>query len=526
MPVAVTYPGVYVEELPSGVHTIVGVATSIAAFVGRALRGPTDQATTIFSFADYQRQFGGLWRSSTTSYAVQQFFQNGGGQAIIVRVAEASAAPETYTIGTTKFTAASSGTWGANLNIVVDYNTKNPADTNLFNLSIYDDPTFKNDAGKQGGSGAREIFANLSINPADPRFAVTILQQQSQLLQLPDYNAGTPPPRPDKTDPAAAKDPTKAPQPDKKSSDGKDIGSKEVQGAELKKTGIYALLNADIFNILCIPPYNFTTEVDNGTWSAAATFCHNKRAMLLVDAPSTWVASPPPDPSSFTIAEPNSTNAAVYFPRLLMPDPLQDGNLQSFAPCGSVAGIYARTDVARGVWKAPAGTAAGLQGVAGFQINGVSGNLTDGEIGGLNPVGINSLRNLPIIGPVIWGARTLDGADVKSSDWKYVPVRRLALYLEESLFRSLSWVVFEPNDEPLWASIRLNVGAFMQGLFRQGAFQGQSAKDAYFVKCDKDTTTQNDINLGVVNIVVGFAPLKPAEFVVIQIQQMAGQIQT
>jgi hypothetical protein len=142
----------------------------------------------------------------------------------------------------------------------------------------------------------------------------------------------------------------------------------------------------------------------------------------------------------------------------------------------------------------------------------------------LNPLGVNCLRTFPIIGSVVWGSRTLRGADLLADEYKYVPVRRLALYLEESLFRGTQWVVFEPNDEPLWSQIRLNVGAFMQNLFRQGAFQGKTPSEAYFVKCDKETTTQNDINLGVVNVVVGFAPLKPAEFVIIKIQQMAGQI--
>ena len=148
------------------------------------------------------------------------------------------------------------------------------------------------------------------------------------------------------------------------------------------------------------------------------------------------------------------------------------------------------------------------------------------ENGALNPVGVNALRIFPIFGTIAWGGRTLDGADQIASEWKYIPVRRFALYLEETLFRALKWVVFEPNDEPLWSQIRLNVGAFMQGLFRQGAFQGQTPKDAYFVKCDSETTTQADINLGIVNIVVGFAPLKPAEFVIIKIQQITGQIPT
>jgi phage tail sheath protein FI len=181
----------------------------------------------------------------------------------------------------------------------------------------------------------------------------------------------------------------------------------------------------------------------------------------------------------------------------------------------------ARTDTARGVWKAPAGLDAALNGIQGLQVN-----LTDAENGMLNPLGINCLRDFKINGRVVWGARTLRGADQLADEYKYIPVRRTALYIEESLYRGTQWVVFEPNDEPLWAQIRLNVGAFMHDLFRQGAFQGQTPKDAYFVKCDKETTTQNDINLGIVNIVVGFAPLKPAEFVIIKIQQITGQIDT
>ena len=155
----------------------------------------------------------------------------------------------------------------------------------------------------------------------------------------------------------------------------------------------------------------------------------------------------------------------------------------------------------------------------------VTYKMTDLENGGLNPFGLNALRSFPIYGDISWGARTMDGADQKASEWKYIPVRRIALYIEESLYQGLRWVVFEPNDEPLWAQIRLNVGAFMNTLFRQGAFQGKSSSEAYFVKCDKESTTQNDIDRGIVNIVVGFAPLKPVEFVVLKIQQIAGQIQ-
>jgi phage tail sheath protein FI len=182
--------------------------------------------------------------------------------------------------------------------------------------------------------------------------------------------------------------------------------------------------------------------------------------------------------------------------------------------------VMAQTDSTRGVWKSPAGIDAGLNGVQGLQVN-----LTDEENGLLNPLGINCLRTFPVTGRVIWGARTLRGADQLADEYKYLAVRRTALFIEESLFRGTKWVVFEPNDEPLWAQIRLNVGAFMHNLFRQGAFQGRTPREAYLVKCDKETTTQNDINLGVVNILVGFAPLKPAEFVIIKLQQLAGQVE-
>jgi hypothetical protein len=213
-------------------------------------------------------------------------------------------------------------------------------------------------------------------------------------------------------------------------------------------------------------------------------------------------------------------NAAVFFPRITRPDPFHGGQPAEFGAGGAVAGVCARTDAQRGVWKAPAGLEATIVGAPQLSVP-----LTDAEVGLLNPLGINCLRALPGVGRVVWGARTRQGADRLTSEWKYIPVRRMALFLEESLYRGTQWVVFEPNDEPLWSQIRLNVGAFMQTLFRQGAFQGKTPQEAYLVKCDSETTTQDDVNLGVVNILVGFAPLKPAEFVVLKIQQLAGQIE-
>jgi hypothetical protein len=289
-----------------------------------------------------------------------------------------------------------------------------------------------------------------------------------------------------------------------------------------EKSGLNALRDVADVNLLCLPEVcDLAGGVMGSVLAEAAALCQDKRMLLLIDPPADWVDL---DRARSGLADLDpargaGSHAAVYFPRIQVTDPLT-GALQTQPPCGAVAGIMARTDSERGVWKAPAGTEAGLTGTRALAVP-----LTDPENGLLNPLGVNCLRSFPVIGPVIWGARTLDGADVLASQWKYVPVRRTALMIEESLYRGTKWVVFEPNDERLWGQVRLNVGAFLQSLFRQGAFQGQSAREAYFVKCDKDTTTQDDINRGVVNILVGFAPLKPAEFVVIQIAQMAGQIE-
>lgn len=294
-----------------------------------------------------------------------------------------------------------------------------------------------------------------------------------------------------------------------------------------QKKGMYALEDVDLFNILCIPRTAMVSGTDKiskveaaAVLSAAKNYCIDKRAFLIVDTPSDvdevdeikdWLDD------NATLRHKNS---ALYFPRVKIPDPLNEYRLRAVGASGTIAGLYARTDSAHGVWKAPAGTEATLANVQALDYT-----LTDMQNGTLNPLGINCLRNFSVYGNVCWGSRTLDGADQMASEWKYIPVRRMALFLEESLYRGLKWVVFEPNDEPLWSQIRLNVGSFMHRLFRQGAFQGITAREAYLVKCDKETTTQADIDLGVVNIVVGFAPLKPAEFVFIKIKQLAGQIQ-
>lgn len=276
----------------------------------------------------------------------------------------------------------------------------------------------------------------------------------------------------------------------------------------------------DLFNLLVLPPDAAPAAgaTLKDLWGEASALCDEERAFLIMDPEPSWVdtqsASTGVNQLRIGLTKDHS---AVYFPRVKI---VENGREYIVGPAGAMAGLYARTDANRGVWKAPAGTEADVRGVLGVDVL-----MSDLQNGAINPMGVNAIRLFPE-GVISWGARTMDGADAFASEYKYIPIRRLALFIEESLYRGLKWAVFEPNDEPLWSSIRLNVGAFMQDLFRKGAFAGGRPSDAYFVKCDKETTTATDQNLGIVNIWVGFAPLKPAEFIVLYLQQIAQAIPT
>ncbi len=764
MAVTPTYPGVYVQEIPSGVRTITGVSTSVTAFVGQARRGPLNRAVRIQNYADFERRFGGLDPESEMTYAVRAFFLNGGTEAFIVRVARdavaaARALQNQTPVDVLQVTALDQGASGNSIHLAVDHDTDNPA--SHFNLTVrFDSP--------QGEAEDRlETFRNLSMSRHHPRYVEDMLNGVSQLVSatrvappgalpagtstsatltddagnlvdathnrirvvvdfgdpqdiqvdaaavaaagnavqqlgnlcqqidaqlvgadcapsggnnavvmtsqlvnderssirvlpglasdasvrlglgtgnggvevdamagwrpapvpvpgtltsnvlanadlggapatLPDANnhllrvsidgAG-----PDQVDlgvgiaaganlaerldnlASRLRDAVRAARPlqpgyrdfeclvqggnrlrlvsgstgagssvvvEAVAGDGiaaalnllpadgavstagaavtleggneqpfqldQPVAVQLFVGDRVNRRGLYALEDIDLFNLLVLP------GVDSAAILADAdAYCQERRAFFIVDAPRTSVTPAQMETTISGTALPRSDHAAVYYPWLDVADALRGGRPRRSAPSGTVAGIFARTDATRGVWKAPAGTEASLRGALGL-----AHPLTDPENGILNPLGVNCLRSFPVTGTVVWGSRTLRGADVLASEWKYVPVRRTALFIEESLYRGSQWVVFEPNDEPLWSQIRLNVGAFMQRLFLQGAFQGGSPNEAYLVKCDAETTTQDDIDRGVVNILVGFAPLKPAEFVILQIQQLAGQAQS
>lgn len=508
MPITPTYPGVYVTEIPSGVRPITGVATSITAFVGAALKGPVNRPIQVNGYADFERVFGGLWAKSPLSFAVRDFFLNGGGQALIVRLVGENAEPAKIDVGDLHLVAGSPGAWSANLAVTIaegspdqDVLDKYGVDAGeLFTLSVVDVKT-----------GDSETFANVTLKATSPRFLPEVLAHQSILLDVEEPLPTTPPALSSGTATTVTEQ--------GKDGDALNDDSYTGTGKEAAQKGLYALEKADLFNLLCIPPPVLNPEISTspGVYAKALAYCVKRRAMLLVDPPPTLnVSNASSELTALGLTGTDARNAVLYYPRLIEPDPTAENRPKAFVPCGAVAGIMARTDASRGVWKAPAGLDAGIAGTTDLSVN-----LNNDQNGTLNQLGVNCLRTFPVVGRVVWGARTLRGADLLADEYKYVPVRRLALFLEESLFRGTQWAVFEPNDEPLWAQIRLNLGAFMQNLFRQGAFEGKSPRDAYFVKCDGETTTANDRNLGRLNIVVGFAPLRPAEFVILQIQQIA-----
>lgn len=508
MPTVPTWPGVYIEELPSGVRTITGVATSITAFVGVTLRGSVDEPIRCDSYGDFERACGGLWSNSELTYAVSQFFGNGGGTAIISRVT-AGATPATATIaGTTAgsfdLSAADPGAWSDNLRVTVDHggpagSVSAIADPRTFHLTIDEiDPDLFATTGDHDRSVVtRESFPNVSTDPDSPRNVESVLESQSQLARV----TAVPDERPIETTNAAF-------------AGGGDSG---VPVAGDYTPAIDRLTRADTVNLVSIPPPSRLADTTLAVWTEAETWCREHRAMLLVDPPASWTTAA--DAAALTgLSALRSTNTVFYWPRIVAADPRQANLARPFAPSGAVAGVIATTDAERGVWKAPAGLAARFRGVVGFEHQ-----LTEADIGVVNERGVNALRLMPPAGPIVWGARTGRGADTMASEWKYLPVRRTALFIEESLFRGTQWAVFEPNDDPLWSQMRLAVGSFMNGLFRAGAFAGESESDAYRVVCDSSTTTQADIDRGILNVLVAFAPLKPAEFVVLRFQQLAGQ---
>jgi uncharacterized protein len=678
-----TYPGVYIEELPSGQNTITGVSTSIAAFIGWTDQGPVGEAVMVESWTEYESLFGGLISGNYLGYAVYQFFLNGGSQAYIVRLYNTLTAFATAaTVNNLPVSASNPGNWGNNIAIAIS-NVNSVAST--FNLQVFL-------LGANGTLSLVESYTNLSSSSTSSQYAPTIVNNQSNYIAITTAPPPsiTPPPSltlpptttyytiagtasgtafgttvtqtntgatatfvgsvgtpsallveglsgaPDATHtwtgsggatfapssapvqsmaalipgtvtsgtfgPAGETVKQTQPGPGSTSTTAYLIAASPTAATGIatsgfllvaglsgaapnsfstwvggtssavftpsaspvptsaiplvlapsqlgvtdapllpvkdstfvtmllgtspgQMTGYQLLANVlPMFNLLCVPGH-----VNIGTIGQLQDFCATYRAFLIVDSPSLQNVSAteintianaggPIDENNLALTSGQYTsNAAYYFPWVSALDPLS-GQFALFPPSGFVAGNYAFTDSTRGVWKSPAGIDADLNTSTGLQYV-----MTDQQNGQLNPIAVNCLRQFPTFGNVIWGARTMAGADALGSQWKYLAIRRLALYIESSLFEGTQWAVFEPNAEPLWGQVRLSIGTFMQGLFLQGAFAGTTPQTAYFVKCDADNNPDSSVALGILNIAVGFAPLYPAEFVVIQIQQMINQ---
>ena len=551
MPVTPTYPGLYIEELPSSSNTITAAATSITVFVGYTHPYQTEsdnwnKAIQIFSFTDYEREFGGLYTSgifpSDVPNAVNQFFLNGGSNAYVValqpqyRGATNNDLPSPDPVDSTLLTArpsfdTSSIKMGANPAGSIKFIAIQPTDQISMTVTISNIRTgtvtgFVADdtADITVAYGPRtETYRGVSLNSND---AANFIDNRIN----PNPNTGSSGSALIRTVPAGTSAtpvyaaPFVLPV----------LVNQALSLTATLPTGFTTVYSASDFTSVFqqdtsldkLPGFNLLLTpgvADNTVWSSALSFAETKLAFVILDPPAQASADGQTTPAiaSLMNSVPLSTNGALYFPYLKSTDILT-GNEIEVAPSGYVAGIYASTDLNRGVWKAPAGFATTLLNTTGVVDRGLMSDMRQGT---LNPIGVNCIREFPAAGTIVFGARTLVTANPAQQQWRYVPVRRTALFIEQTLLSNLGWVVFEPNDTPLWVAIRMSIEAFMTTLYQQGAFQGSTPDSAFQVKVDSTTTTPADVANGIVNIVVAFAPLKPAEFVGIQIAQLAGQTQ-
>lgn len=611
------HPGVYMEEIPSGSRPIEGVATSVAAFVGAANRGPIGDPVLIGKFDDYVSEFGEISsEQDDMGLAVQAYYLNGGGAAYICRLASGATKLSSVTLkdaatsltDVMTITTTSPGDWGDALYVraadpkllfdlevsrggtvqerfyslsldstrgdfistkvngrstlvrvdsvekTLDLASQGPTalsdedsspstpdtltvqDTSPSDVMVFTDITdgssavevtisnisfvFDFHVGNRDSGGTFSViesFHSVSMVSGRENFAEDIINGESRLITV-DVLAGA----------TTGQYPVTNNDGD---SDGKDDGVQLTGGAAAAPTAAeYTTLYENTLrkyrdiSIIVLPGESWVADgTGNSVISATLSHCDKmKNRMVIIDPPAGLELENANTVSTMSL--PTSTYSVLYYPWVDMANPLyhpdkapDKNKTVQIPPSAIAAGMWAKIDGKRGVWKAPAGVEASLTGAAGleFQVE----NLEQDQ---LNPLGVNCIRKLPNFGSVFWGARTLStNAD---PEWRYVPVRRTAIYIEESIYRGIQWAVFEPNAHPLWSSLRANIGAFMNGLFRAGAFQGQTAKDAYFVRCGLgDTMTQGDIDRGQVIVMVGFAPLKPAEFVIVRIQQKVGE---
>jgi phage tail sheath protein FI len=518
--VTLLHPGVYVSEAPGGLRSIEGAPTSTTIFVGETERGPLGP-TKITSRADYERLFGGYFRvreAATptrvlTAYAMDGYFANGGATAYVVRamddVDSATAASRGGVV------ASSPGVWGNS--VAVAFLQSSGPDTSRFRIAVvYQSPS--------PGEERRlvEVWDRLSIDPADENYVVDVLARSGYVRwDGDDVPPAAAPTLDELGDPASSNPSEDDIVADAELMTGGAGGGGDLGFADYSQLLSSQLAGVDDAALLVATCDALLSDSDDytGYVDAFVAYAENRPRQDLFfvgDLPRQRDAATTTAATTATVAAFDELSASnfsgLYWPHVVVGDVVGVGRNPTIAlpPAAFVAGLYGRTDGRRGVWKAPAGTDA----TVALTVD-LDHQLNDLHSDELNPVGINALRTMPGAGRVVWGSRTMQ----PSSEWRYVSVRRTAIFLRTSIYNGIQWAVFEPNDEPLWSSLRASIGGFMETQFRRGAFAGRTRDEAYQVKVDSSTTTPIDQAAGVVNILVAFAPLRPAEFVVVQLSQ-------
>ena len=502
-------PGVYVEEVAAGSRPIEGVGTSVAAFVGLAAKGPVNEPTLVSNWTQFTEAFGDFVESSYLAHAVYGWFLNGGGNCFVVRIAadsgngsrpKAIAAPKQATIGGYTATSIAKGAT-ANKDIEIGVQPaggESPPDDE-FKLVVLVD-------GK-----STETYDNVTTKAGDNNVA-TKVNAASKLINLEETNPGSA-----LTPIAKGQSTMAAPEPVPVPPSTDNLGTGDYVGDAARRTGFGGLEAVDEVTMVAVPDLAAALEsgaIDLETFKAVqlGMIAHCE---LMGDRIA--ILDTPPDLNPQEIhkwrtadAGYDSKFASLYWPWVKVFDPITGAN-KFVPPSGHMAGVWARNDDTRGVHKAPANEV--VRGVISLQTH-----ITRAEHDLLNPVGINCVRAFPGRGVRVWGARTL----ASDAEWRYLNVRRLFNYLEESILLGTQWVVFEPNDHALWARIRRTISAFLVNEWRKGALFGTTPDEAFFVKCDDETNPAEGIDAGQVVCQIGVAPVKPAEFVIFQLSQFSG----
>jgi hypothetical protein len=486
-------------------HSISRLATARTAFVGRTLRGPVNRSVFIKSFAEFQHVFGGLWQPSLLGYAVEQFFDNGGREAVIVRVVN-GARSATLTLkagaqalqlqalrpGTREFLRAS-----------VDFDNIAADEFDVFNLTVQ-----RVRAQGTGQVDDQEIFHRLSVSSTDERYFPNLIAQSALVRLIGEM----PTQRPDRTlDPASGLA-TAYVSSNSDGDDGAPLTDYDLIGSSLDRTGVFALHQAEYFNFLCIPPLSRDRDVGPSVLLVAARYCKERRALLIVDPPSSWQTA---DDALFGLRDWNvsNENALMYFPRVLAHDKLR-GHFESFAPCGAVAGMLARYDEGAPVWLPADREEPVLR--QGFRPACMVGE--DRRIR-LAALGVNTLQAVRSAGRMNVRLRTLAGGNAANADWRYLSARRLALFILSSIERGTRWIVAARSIAEVANTVSVQVRGFFEELHEAGAFGTRRLEDAFFVICDERVKSSSALDRGEVQFVIGFAASREHEFHCFRISQ-------